>query len=173
MAGPSLGRWCLKILLLATASLAALTLLLHCTSRLLPFLVAEGSSMEPAIRRGDLLLLRGVGGGVGPGDVIAFHEPYRRGVVVAHRVVEVVELNGVKLFRTKGDANPAPDPWLVPEADVVGVVASVVPALGFLVLVVQSPVAKASTASLLALLIMLDLLWGELAPRGEGRGRRP
>ncbi len=50
------------------------------------------------------------------GDVISFYEPSEDAVVL-HSVIEIVEGN----FRTKGIANPEPDPWLVPFENVKGI----------------------------------------------------
>lgn len=54
------------------------------------------------------------------GDVISFYEPSVDGVVL-HLVTDVISKEGRTFFRTKGVANPEPDPWLVPFENVKGV----------------------------------------------------
>lgn len=87
-----------------------------------PLLVAAvaGESMLPSLRPGDLvpLLPPWLAGEPGPGDVIVFRSP-QVGAWVVHRVVAGDSQQG---FLTQGDANPEPDPGLVPAAAVAGVV---------------------------------------------------
>jgi signal peptidase I len=63
--------------------------------------------MEPALKEGDLVLLRdGRGGTPGLGEVVVFRDGNDP---VIHRVIEVrAGAGGVRLL-TKGDNNPAPD----------------------------------------------------------------
>lgn len=89
--------------------------------------VATGS-MAPTIPTGSAILSRPVAAeDVGPGDVIVFESPTGATVgtgdggsfsatepmLVTHRVVSVETRDGVRGFRTKGDANEDADPWLV------------------------------------------------------------
>ena len=86
-----------------------------------PLIVLTGS-MEPEINSGDLIICRQIAGGeVAVGDIIAFFDPDSTGTaVLTHRVVEIIENDGVLAFRTKGDANNAEDRLPVPAADLVG-----------------------------------------------------
>lgn len=47
------------------------------------------------------------------GDVVLFRAPTGSHPLVVHRINEIVMHNGERLYRTKGDANAAPDPWLI------------------------------------------------------------
>ena len=48
------------------------------------------------------------------GDVILFQNPFQRSVEMVHRIVELkINKSGQPVIRTKGDANPVPDPWTV------------------------------------------------------------
>jgi len=83
--------------------------------------VVTGSSMEPALSKGDVcLVLRGQK--VGAGDVVLYRRSGDRQVV--HRVMKVGEDHRVI---TKGDANRAEDRDPVPRDDVVGPVVLVLP----------------------------------------------
>jgi signal peptidase len=47
------------------------------------------------------------------GDVITYRPPPQAGVdhVITHRIASIRTVHGMRVFRTKGDANPAVDPW--------------------------------------------------------------
>lgn len=91
-------------------------------------MVVVSGSMEPSIQRGDIVVSTPAGDPV-PGDVIAYASP--QGVVV-HRVInEFPGEGGGAVYRTKGDANSAPDPWEVPGDAVLGRVVAVIPYLGY------------------------------------------
>ena len=89
--------------------------------------VVATNSMEPAIETGSLAVIQPVPPqSVEVGDVIRFVNHADKPVL--HRVVEIIEHNGVRRFRTKGDANPAPDTQLVHENRMSGRLGSIVPA---------------------------------------------
>ena len=99
--------------------------------------VVGSSSMRPALEAGDAIFVEDVApASIEKGDVIT----YREGTVeviengqpdfITHRVVEVIETDDGHLFRTKGDANNAPDRQAVAAADVVGRVFFHLPYLG-------------------------------------------
>jgi signal peptidase len=48
-----------------------------------------------------------------PGDVITYRPPRPAGVdhVITHRIASIRTAHGMRVFRTKGDANRAVDPW--------------------------------------------------------------
>lgn len=80
-----------------------------------------GGSMRPTCTAGDLAIYRRGCSGVRERDVILFT---RGGSRVLHRVTATM-LDGA--LRTRGDANPTPDPERVSRADVQGVVVAVIP----------------------------------------------
>lgn len=99
--------------------------------------VVEGTSMEPTLQTGDVVVvIKGVKPGeLSVGDIVV----YRRGSsLIIHRVVSV----GHSGIVTKGDNNWAPDPP-VPYEAVVGKVLSVggatfrVPLVGYLTLLIR------------------------------------
>lgn len=90
------------------------------------FVYVEGSSMEPALSAGDMVVYRRWVPEVEEGQLVLFSHG---GSLVVHRV-DSVRPDGS--LRTKGDANATADAALVPSEDVRGEVVLVVP-LGALV----------------------------------------
>lgn len=84
--------------------------------RVTPFryLVVETGSMEPALPTGSLIVVERVAASeLRVGDVITVVRD--DGARVTHRIVDTAETDdGRPAFRTKGDANPATDSWVVP-----------------------------------------------------------
>lgn len=99
--------------------------------------VVLSSSMSPTIHAGDVVVVDGVSPeDVGEGDVITFEPPADHQIdanLVTHRVVEVVERDDGRYFRTKGDANEEPDQALVPGGNVVGTVQFHIPYIGYVI----------------------------------------
>jgi len=121
-------------------------------------LVIRGGSMAPAIPVGSVIVLGSIGAD-GPmvGDVVSIRAP-TTGTVYTHRVAEVLDRSDGRWLRTRGDANAAPDPALVPAGWAVGRVVLAIPALGYLIWLL-------STISGLAFVVGLGLtlaLWARL-----------
>ena len=108
-----------------------------------PIVVVVSGSMEPQIHEGDLLFVMGIepenikNGTIEDkdGDIIVFNaqglghpapiEP------IVHRVIEKYQINNTWYFKTKGDANPIPDVYEIPEDHVIGVVVGGIPYIGW------------------------------------------
>jgi signal peptidase I len=96
-----------------------------------PVVVYSGS-MRPTLGVGSLAVDRVIPAGkVHVGDLITFNDPYTRGRLVTHRVVQIVPTQHGLAYRTKGDANPTRDPWAIRLNDKVGSVAFDVPLAGY------------------------------------------
>jgi signal peptidase len=93
--------------------LAGLSIYFHTS-----FLVVISRSMEPTMQAGDLLLTRPVEiSTIEISDVLVLPVPKIENLRYTHRVVEVSrELNGY-FIKTKGDANPSPDAWILNVTD--------------------------------------------------------
>lgn len=71
-----------------------------------PIMAVVSSSMVPEFYKGDLILVKGVDpAGLEIGDIIVYQNPYRS-IPVVHRIVDIEEEDGRRLFYTKGDHNP-------------------------------------------------------------------
>jgi len=96
-----------------------------------PVAVYSGS-MRPTLGVGSLAVDRVVPAStVRVGDVITFNDPYTRGRLITHRVVQVVPTKQGLAYRTKGDFNAARDPWAIRLTNNVGRVAFDVPLAGY------------------------------------------
>jgi signal peptidase len=78
-----------------------------------PVVVYTGS-MEPSLSVGSLAFLEKTPSStLQKGDVITFTDPYQPGRLVTHRIAQTIERPAGRAYRTKGDANPARDPWTI------------------------------------------------------------
>ena len=112
-------------------------------------LVDRSDSMSPALRAGDLLIMRRIAAeDAHPGHVITFHDEALGGRSVTHRVVRVVHQGDRLAFTTRGDANRSSEDWTIPaHADLSRVVARA-PAIGSAVLWGVSPLVRFLLAGL-------------------------
>ena len=87
-------------------------------------LQVQTGSMEPEIPIGGIVITRKVKpASLKVGDIISFYSNDVKisGKINTHRIVEISDSeSGEKIFRTKGDANPADDEAAVFEVDLVG-----------------------------------------------------
>jgi signal peptidase len=111
----------------------------------------RSGSMEPAVPVGSLTFVTTDASMPAVGDLVAFRLP--SGIVVTHRVVEVIDGDSGRFLRTRGDANAKPDPSLVPSSSIVGVVAFQVPLLGFLLALLGMPIGVVTILSVAGTLI--------------------
>ena len=102
-----------------------------------PYTVLSGS-MEPYYHVGSVVYVTDVEtADLKEQDCITYR--ISGGTVVTHRIIEVVDQNGERFFRTKGDANKSPD-GLLPASAVIGKTVFSIPYLGYLADFVQRPI---------------------------------
>lgn len=105
-----------------------------------PSVIATGS-MEPAIKPGDLILVRKLGDReVREGDVIQFR---RDDILISHRVVKIIEDDAGTRYRTRGDNNSAEDLRPVKPEEVKGRIIYVLPKIGWPTLLLKGGVNNA------------------------------
>lgn len=93
-----------------------------------PFVIATGS-MEPVIYPGDVVIVNKTNiDRVRVGDIVQYQY---ENIFIFHRIIEIVEDNGEKKYRTKGDNNSAVDPELVRLDNIKGTVAYTIPKIGW------------------------------------------
>lgn len=123
----------------------------------------RGSSMTPTIPKGALSIVsERPASEVRVGDVVTWRGD--NGVYVTHRVTELLEADGQRYVRTKGDANATADPEPVPERAIVGVVEAWVPLVGYALLVLATPSGLVAWLSFAMALLVLDSLLGAATP---------
>jgi signal peptidase len=106
----------------------------------LPLIVLT-DSMAPEIMSGDIIICQQTDPeSIVVGDDISFFDPAGNGTsIVTHRVIEIVEENGQKYFRTKGINNNTEDRVLVPMNKLVGKYIDIrLPGAGHIALFMQS-----------------------------------
>lgn len=134
-----------KILKEIISILIVIALLVPTLIYVAPFLVGGSfsrvvmsGSMEPALPVGSVVVIKRVNPeDVKVGDVIAFQTGESK---TMHRVIEKVVENGFFHFKTKGDANEDPDPWIVKPEDVSGTLLLTIPYYGYLIHFAGTPI---------------------------------
>lgn len=122
-----------------------------------PFVVVASGSMTPTLNVGDILVVQGVDPeSLDVGDIIVFRPPppYWRGIPWVHRIIEKkVRDDGAIFFKTKGDANQAPDPFWISADNVIGKVFLRIPYIGLLSLTL-----KGWTIPIITIIIIIGIV---------------
>lgn len=137
--------------------------------------VASGS-MEPTISVGAIVIVIPVDPStIHVGDAITFMSPETPGMVVTHRVIEVIQLRDSLGFRTQGDANKDVDLVAVSAQNVLGRAPYYVPYVGHLTQFVRTRkgwiylvVVPAGVLILSELVGMLKTIWSSDEGVSEG-----
>ena len=116
-----------------------------------PTFVVGGGSMEPTIHLGSVIVDAPVKpADIAVGDVVTVKVGPTQ-AIFTHRVTRLVNRDGALWIETQGDANPTPDPSIIPVTTVLGRVSVVVPGLGYVVTLL-------ATLSGVAFLVSLGIL---------------
>jgi signal peptidase len=130
-----------------------------------PLMVVTTKSMEPTLRVGDLIYVKGVApSDLKVGDVITFKSPtkYVSGTLITHRIVEISYETNEIIFNTKGDNNPVTDPWTVTASDIIGRQTFVVKGVGNYFLWMQTPAGLTTLGAALVLYLFWPSVMGNL-----------
>jgi signal peptidase I len=137
------------------------------------FTVVDSGSMRPTLSPGEVVVLRSESPAqMAVGQIVAFHPPGEQRLTVIHRVRAIRRTSRGIIFRTKGDANNASDPWRAKIAgDIVWRETTKIPLLGYVVVWSQRPAIRMVVLGLmLALFVIVALGWiWRPAPRREPR----
>lgn len=119
-----------------------------------PFIVLSGS-METEIYKGDLIIAKIINPEkLKVDDIIAFRD--EENTVTTHRIIDIVETDGVKYFITKGDNNNTQDQNLVEFGDVEGIYVARIPNAGN----IMSSLSKPTTVIIVVLAITIIFIIG-------------
>jgi len=137
--------------------------------------VVTGSSMEPNIHKGALVIVEPVSpSAVSRGDIITFDH---YGQITTHRVIAIDGSNAASpTFTTKGDANTVADPEPIHFPGQVGVYRASIPLLGYAIVYAQAywRLALTAAAALVCLFSALMLVLGNSkATRPRARRNAP
>ena len=97
--------------------------------------VIVSGSMEPLIKVRDAVIIkRTTENRIKVGDVVTYRstDPSYYGILITHRVVNIEEKNGKKMFITKGDHNETVDRSAVEFSQIQGKVVMRVPKIGYI-----------------------------------------
>jgi signal peptidase len=123
-----------------------------------PVAVYSGS-MKPSIPVGGLAVDRAIAArDVRVGDVITFSDPYVKGRLVTHRVIDILQTPHGLAYRTKGDANSARDPWTIRLSGQVGRVSFTVPVAGYVLYYAHTREVRGALICLVALFALFGML---------------
>lgn len=104
------------------------------------FVVLSGS-MEPMVSPGDVIFVEDVpADSLQVGDVVTFSIRPGSKTLITHRVIEVLDAGGKIRYRTQGDANEDPDPFIVTQEMVVGTYEFHIPYWGLLMNMLRTKV---------------------------------
>jgi signal peptidase I len=117
-----------------------------------PTFVVGGGSMEPTIPIGAVVVDVPVKpADVAVGDIVSLKVGTQH-AVFTHRIIRtVVRDDGTLWIETRGDANPSPDPSIIPATDVIGRATTWIPYLGY-------PVQLLSSMSGVAFLLSIGMV---------------
>ena len=101
-------------------------------------LIVLSGSMENDISKGDLIIVKVVDtNSLEEKDIITFRDSNND--IVTHRIVETIDNDGEKCFRTKGDSNNTTDDELVCSKDIEGKLSKNFKRLGIIYNIIKSP----------------------------------
>jgi signal peptidase I len=123
-----------------------------------PLVVLSGS-MEPALRTGDVSVVRSIAPlDARPGDIVTFRDPDNAERLITHRVRAMRVQGDAVVFRTRGDANNVSERWRVPASGEIGRLMYRIPKLGWVLSYARSKgVFVLLLGGALALLLVLEL----------------
>jgi signal peptidase I len=136
----------------------------------LPFMPIYGSSMEPTLHSGSLMMISPIDNpkDIQVGDIIVYNVPdsirtyYNYPATVSHRVVKVNTVPTLS-FRTQGD-NTGEDPFTIMPNDIRGTVGKQIPYLGLPMLFFQSK--QGMIFAIIAIVLLALFLYGRELGQG-------
>ena len=158
--------WAVSAFVLMVLLAAALPLALGATS-----MVVRSGSMTPAIRTGDVVVVRPIAPTEAAiGDIVTFKDPDGSGRLLVHRVRAISRSGGEVAVSTQGDANTTQEHWKVAADGTIGTVVYRIPLLGFATGWINAPVGHLLLLVVPALLLAISLLARIWRPRLDAGG---
>jgi signal peptidase len=105
------------------------------------YLVVRSGSMAPIFPTGSMVAIHQTNptenAQLPVGTVVAFRSLANSEVLITHRIVDIVKVNGESVYQTKGDANATVDGTYLEPERVLGTYSFSVPRLGFFMVALQ------------------------------------
>ena len=105
------------------------------------YLVVRSGSMTPTFATGSMVAIKATTPSqnmkLAVGTVVAFRSLANSEVLITHRIVDTVNVDGKALFQTKGDANATADGTYLEPERILGTYSFSVPRLGFFMVALQ------------------------------------
>lgn len=134
-------------------------------------MVVRSGSMTPAIRTGDVVVVRPISPTeAAVGDIVTFKDPAGSDRLLVHRVRAISRVGDQVEVITKGDANTTQERWKVAADGTIGTIVYRVPALGFAAAWIGSPAGRIGLIIVPALLLIAMLLTRIWRPRVDPEG---
>jgi len=168
-------------LAVAAVSVALVAILAIVGARLFGYSphVMYGGSMGSAAPLGSVAFIEDVPAeSLNVGDVIVFRPPSSGEArdPVMHRIVSIEEVDGQRVFSTKGDANGSADPWELRLTGEGGRLVFFVPYVGYPLWFLQTPIAWAALILPLAAclgFVALRRIWAPAGSRDAPNAQAP
>lgn len=127
-------------------------------------------SMEPQLKPGDLIAVKTTSPeNLNINDVITYRNSEK--TLVTHRIIDLIDQDGVTLFQTKGDANNIADEDLVTVEQLIGTMQFHIPKIGLITNFIKSPLGLVTTATIFLILIFISKT-GNRASSAVPQGRQ-
>lgn len=105
------------------------------------YLVVRSGSMSPAFATGSMVSIHEKtieqSRSLPVGTVVAFRSLANSEILITHRIVGKISVNGTAMYQTKGDANPTVDNSYLEPARILGTYSFSVPRMGYLMVALQ------------------------------------
>lgn len=105
------------------------------------YLVVRSGSMSPAFATGSMVAINQTTPAENTqlpvGTVVAFRSLANSEILITHRIIDTVNVNGTAMYKTKGDANATADGSFLEPERILGTYSFSVPRLGFYMVALQ------------------------------------
>lgn len=119
-----------------------------------PFIILSGS-MEPTIKTNDVIITNKIAeSNIQVGDILSYQSS-EDDIVITHRLIEIKEENGQKIYIFKGDNNTTEDEEKVTYSNIQGKYLYSIPYIGTLVTYVKTPSGMAMVIAVILLIFVI------------------
>jgi signal peptidase len=141
-----------------------------------PMVVVISESMVPTYNVGDLLFVKGKSPeNIQIGEVIVFNADglwwYAPSEPIVHRIINKTLVGDTWYFQTQGDNNHNPDPSLIPEGRILGVVWGGIPLIGWVKIILTDSGLLIPLIIILVSCLIISIIWDIMREKEEEEGK--